>query len=120
MCCLFVATSGNGRLNQNCSYIQNPGFPSAVADAATALTYTVTRCSNGQWIGWTLIQLYVVRVCTIAEVCSLRLDFESSTLTGVGGTAEVDEGECTTDTFSINVSGAIKAFAFIPECVEKM
>ena len=60
-------TESGGTINQNCTYIQNPGFPSTYS-ATTALTYTVDKCSN--------------------EVCAIRLDFETFTTLGPAGTAE--------------------------------
>jgi len=45
---------------------------------------------------------YTVRKCSDA-VCRLRLDFESFSLQGIGGTEEIDEGVCM-DTFTITTS----------------
>ena len=45
VCCIFVIQDTGGTINQNCTYIQNPGFPSAYSET-TALTYTVTKCSD--------------------------------------------------------------------------
>ncbi len=47
VCCVFILTgTGTTVITQNCTYIQNTGFPSALADT-TALQYTVQKCSNG-------------------------------------------------------------------------
>ncbi len=82
VCCTFQITSTNDQISQNCTYLQNPGFPSATTDA-TALSWTVNKCSD--------------------DVCFLRLDFETFTLQGAGATNAVDEGTCL-DTFMVTVS----------------
>ena len=46
VCCLFIASAGGSTVTQNCSYIQNPSFPSAYA-ATTALSYTIAKCAAG-------------------------------------------------------------------------
>ncbi len=48
MCCVFIVDGENGdtQVNENCTYIQNPGFPSVTSDTA-GITYTVNRCSQG-------------------------------------------------------------------------
>ena len=56
VCCLFIVTATSTTIDQNCTYIQNPSFP-AVYSAATALAYTINKCSS--------------------DVCSVRLDFET-------------------------------------------
>ena len=65
-------------INENCTYIQNPSFPS-VYSAQTALTYTINKCSS--------------------DVCSVRLDFESFTTVGPADTQELLGGVCM-DTFT--------------------
>ena len=45
VCCYFRRDSA-GELNQNCTYIQNPGFPSKYSET-NALTYTIKKCSDG-------------------------------------------------------------------------
>lgn len=73
VCCLFIVTDTATTINQNCTYIQNPSFPS-VYSSETALTYTINKCS--------------------CDVCSLRLDFESFSLRGPADTLETDGGAC--------------------------
>ena len=47
VCCLFILDgTGTTAISQNCTYVQNPGFPSAYSDTA-AISFTVNRCSNG-------------------------------------------------------------------------
>jgi len=79
VCCLFIASAGGSTVTQNCSYIQNPSFPSAYA-ATTALSYTIAKCA--------------------ADVCTLRLDFETFTTAGPTGgsdnTAAIDTFQITT------------------------
>ncbi len=77
----MTATSTN--IDQNCTYVQNPSFPS-VYSATTALTYTVKKCSD--------------------DVCALRLDFESFFIEGPADTVETTGGVCT-DSFQAKGSG---------------
>ena len=44
VCCVFVLST-SGTVTQNCTYIQNPGYPSSYA--GSGLTYTVNKCSSG-------------------------------------------------------------------------
>ena len=79
MCCLFVITDGSSTISQNCTYIQNPGFPS-VYSSTSGLTYTVAKCSS--------------------DVCSLCLDFETFSILGPGSTLE-DAAHTCLDTFTV-------------------
>ncbi len=48
VCCIFVVNDANGgQVNYNCSYIQNPNYPSAQTVAST-FSYTVNKCDDGQ------------------------------------------------------------------------
>jgi len=80
VCCLFISSTSGATLSQNCSYIQNPGFPTAYA-ATTALSFTIAKCAT--------------------EVCTLRLDFETFTTAGPTGgsdnTAAIDTFQITTN-----------------------
>lgn len=67
VCCLFLISSSGSTINQNCSYIRNPSFPS-VYSATSALTYTVSKCST--------------------DVCYLRLDFETFNILGPASSTE--------------------------------
>ena len=68
VCCLFIVSATSTTINENCTYIQNPSFPSVYADT-TALTYTINKCSD--------------------TVCNVRLDFETFTTKGLSLTDEV-------------------------------
>ena len=46
ICCLFLFSTSGSTINQNCSYIRNPGFPSAFT-ATSSVTYTIQKCSTG-------------------------------------------------------------------------
>ncbi len=47
VCCVFIVNAaGGGTVSQNCTYIQNEGYPSALT-GTTAQTYTVQKCSSG-------------------------------------------------------------------------
>ena len=45
VCCLFLVSEVSTVINENCTYIRNPGFPS-VYSATNALTYTIQKCSS--------------------------------------------------------------------------
>lgn len=46
VCCVFIVNTAT-TVSQNCSYLQNPAFPSSDSASTSALTYTIARCSNG-------------------------------------------------------------------------
>ena len=46
VCCLFLVTASGSVITQNCTYIRNPGFPSAYS-ATSAVTYTINKCISG-------------------------------------------------------------------------
>jgi len=73
VCCLFTVQTASQEINQNCTYIQNPDFPSAYTET-TALTYTIRKCAD--------------------DVCAVRLDFETFTTAGPTATGEEDGGLC--------------------------
>merc|ERR1712226_1541691 len=61
VCCLFVYSSVSTTISQNCSYIQNPNFPSAYASTST-IAWQINKCAT--------------------NICTMRLDFETFTTTG--------------------------------------
>ena len=79
VCCVFLYSTGGSEVSENCSYIQNPGFPSAYTET-TALTYTIKKCAE--------------------DVCAVRLDFDSFTTMGPSSTEETSGGACT-DSFVV-------------------
>ncbi len=46
VCCVFTLT-GSGTITENCTYVQNPNFPGALADT-NGVDYTVERCRGGK------------------------------------------------------------------------
>lgn len=81
VCCLFIVSATSTTINENCTYIQNPSFPSVYADT-TALTYTINKCSD--------------------TVCNVRLDFETFTTVGPSLTTEVTATSVCQDTFVVS------------------
>ena len=73
VCCLFIVTATSTTINENCTYIQNPSFPSVYADT-TSLTYTINKCAD--------------------TVCNVRLDFETFATAGPALTTEITGGVC--------------------------
>ena len=84
VCCLFIVTATSTTIDQNCTYIQNPIFPS-VYSAATALTYTINKCSS--------------------DVCSGRLAFETFQIRGPATTLEAANAHNCLDSFVAVVAG---------------
>ena len=74
-------TATTTTISENCTYIQNPSYPSVYSDTS-ALTYTINKCSD--------------------TVCAVRLDFETFATAGPTSTAETSGGVCTD---SLVVSG---------------
>lgn len=74
VCCVFIIsdTSG-GTVSENCTYLRNPGYPSAYT-ATSSLTYKINKCSD--------------------NVCQVRLDFESFQTVGLPNTLETTGGVC--------------------------
>ncbi len=47
---MFILKDSNGgQVSENCTYIQNPSFPSGDT-SDNGITYTVSKCSNGKYI----------------------------------------------------------------------
>jgi len=86
VCCLFIVSATSTTINENCTYIQNPSFPSVYADT-TALTYTINKCSD--------------------TVCNVRLDFETFTTVGPSLTTEVTAASVCQDTFVVSGTSGI-------------
>jgi hypothetical protein len=81
VCCFFtIATSG--AFSENCTYIRNPGFPTATSEAAS-ITYTVNKAQ--------------------ADVCDMRLDFETFDLRGPTDTSAAGETAVCADAMSVLV-----------------
>ena len=79
--------SASDEITQNCTYIQNPSFPSAYTET-TALTYTVKKCAD--------------------DVCAVRLDFETFTTQGPAATGEASGGLCV-DSLEIKGSSGLSS-----------
>jgi len=84
VCCLFIVSSTSDTISENCSYIQNPSFPSVYSETSS-LTYTINKCSS--------------------EVCAVRLDFETFTTLGPADTVETNGGACQ-DSFVVRGTGS--------------
>jgi len=87
VCCVFTTTETTADISENCTYIQNPGFPSPFTDTATdsSFAYTVEKSSS--------------------DVCQLRLDFETFNILGPALTTETEavSGDNCPDTFTVTV-----------------
>ena len=69
-------------INNNCTYIRNPGFPSSYG-STSGVSYTINKCSP--------------------DICHLRLDFEIFSIQGTTMTNEMDGGQCV-DSFTVSVN----------------
>ena len=72
-------TSTSTTISENCTYIQNPSYPSVYSETS-ALKYTINKCSS--------------------SVCAVRLDFETFATAGPSATTETSGGVCT-DSFVV-------------------
>jgi len=88
VCCLFIVTATSTTISENCTYIQNPSYPSVYADT-TALTYTINKCSD--------------------SVCNVRLDFETFTTAGPAATTEDANGNACTDSFVVTGTSGLSS-----------
>ena len=73
VCCLFIVSDTSTTISENCTYIQNPSYPSVYSDTSS-LTYTIKKCSS--------------------SVCAVRLDFETFQIAGPTATTEATGGLC--------------------------
>merc|ERR1712127_593719 len=92
-CCLFTQSECGGQVDNNCTHIQNVGFPTALTGtAATALpscNYQINKCQE--------------------DVCSLRLDFltfntqagDFAAATGGAAAGTMDSLGACRDTFEV-------------------
>ena len=63
VCCLFIYNSASTSVSENCSYIQNPNFPSAYGSTST-ISWTVTKCAPSKLNSVTLKILHLLIVFT--------------------------------------------------------
>ena len=45
VCCVFMVSTCGSTISQNCSYIKNPGFPTAYT-STTQCSYTIQKCDS--------------------------------------------------------------------------
>ena len=82
-------------INQNCSYIKNPGFSAAYTSTSNC-QFTINKCDNCKFIiniFYSFKKLYKCKLIFLA-VCDFRLDFDTFTTNGPASTEEVNGGEC--------------------------
>merc|ERR1739844_97934 len=86
VCCITKTSTCGGSVSQNCSYIENPSYPSAYSTTGSC-SYTVSRCST--------------------EICQVRLDFFKVVLQQPTSTT----GSCT-NTYTTITPGATGVTAY--------
>lgn len=84
VCCIFLVSATGGTINQNCTYLRNPNFPTAYT-ASSALSYTVQKVAS--------------------DICFFRLDFETFTTQGPADSTE-NPNTCR-DTFKVTTTSGI-------------
>jgi hypothetical protein len=85
VCCVFLVSTSGSTISQNNSYIQNPGFPTALTTTTVAtVSYTINKCSP--------------------NVCWIRLDFENFVTNGPSTATENLGGKCETDSLKITTT----------------
>ncbi|XP_059097812.1 uncharacterized protein LOC131892089 [Tigriopus californicus] len=96
VCCLFVVKESGTTVTRNCTYLENPGSPNPYG-SSSQVSYQIAKCC--------------------ANVCQLRLDFESFVIQGTGNTLELDTtsnpptfGGICKDRFTVSVATG----SFIP------
>ena len=47
VCCVFLVADSGVAINQNCTYIRNPGFPSTYG-GSSGVSHTINKCSDGK------------------------------------------------------------------------
>ena len=57
--------------SQNCTYIRNPGFPSAYAGGGS-VSYTINKCSSGKWF-WAILKKVLNGFGSMARVIIVTL-----------------------------------------------
>jgi len=84
-CCIFTKNKCAETIDQNTTYIQNEGFPTALTGTSLSdCSFTVKKCSD--------------------EICRIRLDFEQFTILGPIDTVEAENSICR-DEFTITGLG---------------
>ena len=79
VCCVFTVSSSGSKITENCTYLVNPGYPSNYVPTSTpnTLTYTISKCQD--------------------DICRIRLDYDTFTLTSPKSGTAATEGQCSTD-----------------------
>merc|ERR1719495_2878854 len=85
VCCVFSVSASNSRVNKNCTYIVNPSYPSNYAPTSTpnTVTYTINKSQ--------------------ADVCRIRLDYDTFVLTQPSQVAAT-QGQCLTDSMTLTTT----------------
>jgi len=105
VCCVFSVSATGSTVNQNCSYIVNPNYPSNYAPTSTpnTVSYTIAKCST--------------------DICRVRLDYDQfaldaptiATTAATGGQCATDRlTMTTTDRTAVPATGAIGTYGHYP------
>jgi len=85
VCCVFSVSTSLSSVNQNCTYIVNPGYPSNYVPTTqpTTVSYTINKCS--------------------ADICRIRLDYDLFVLTAPNA-VQATQGQCDTDVMTMTTT----------------
>jgi hypothetical protein len=92
VCCVVSVSTCGDTITQNCSYIDNPSYPTAYTTTGDC-SYTVTRCQD--------------------DICQIRLDFFSTTLQQPNS-ADATAGVCTNTILDITGGTTSNSFTNNP------
>jgi len=90
VCCVFMTSTCGTTVSQNCSYLKNPGYPSAYTSTSSC-QFTINKCDSCNDSTILIISKLHLKYFS---VCDLRLDFERFTTNGPAATDETDGGLC--------------------------
>lgn len=75
VCCVFIIEdAAGGTASQNSTFLRNPGFPTALPNSASTVSYTIQKCEP--------------------DICQMRLDFMTFMSLGPADTIETGGGAC--------------------------
>jgi len=93
VCCVISISTCGSTISQNCSYIENPSYPSAYSTTGDC-SYTVSRCQD--------------------DICQIRLDFFAASLQQPSTTASGGTAPACTDTY-LDISAGTTSESFVSD-----
>lgn len=100
VCCLFIKKTCGDTVTKNCTYIENPEYPSSRSTASTSCAFTFGRSDY-------------------SDICQIRLDFEklvTSVSTGASTSGRCQASDAAHDSVVVTSPAYSNANAFKPLC----